>query len=166
MIRPLFQNVLVAVNGSESSIHAAMYGIMMTKLYHLHLKIVYVVDTATLKQLTLGKFFITEESAEYEKSLLADGEKYLQYITELADSKGVKIETEMREGAIWSEIIIAAEESKAELILLGGRETDANFGTLVRHNVVSAARSEIIGSAHCSVLVVNEPKIEQLFKIA
>ena len=62
MIKPLFQNVLVLVNGSESSIHAVQYGILMSKLYHCNLKAVYVVDTATLKQLTLSKFFVADES--------------------------------------------------------------------------------------------------------
>ena len=167
MIKPLFQNVLVAVNGSESSIHAAMYGILMAKLYHLHLKIVYVVDVATLKQLTLSKFFVAEESESYEESLIADGKKYLNYVTGLATSKGLRIDTELRKGAVWSEIILAADESKSGLIILGGREPIASsYGNTVRHNVVSAARSEIIGSAHCSVLVVHEPHMEQLFNIA
>ena len=73
MIKPIFQKVLILINGSESSIHAAQYGILMAKLYRCTLKAVYVVDTATLKQLTLSKFFVAEESSEYEESLTADG---------------------------------------------------------------------------------------------
>ena len=64
MIRPLYRNVLVLINGSESSIYAAKYGILMSKLYRCNLKAIYVVDTATLKQLTLNKFFVSEESKE------------------------------------------------------------------------------------------------------
>jgi len=64
MIKPIFQKVLILMNGSESSVHAVQYGILMSKLYHCTLKAVYVVDTATLKQLTLTKIFVIEESSE------------------------------------------------------------------------------------------------------
>ena len=84
MIRPLYRNVLVLINGSESSIQAAKYGILMSKLYRCKLKAIYVVDTATLKQLTLNKFFVSEESKEYESSLTSDGQRYLQYVEDLA----------------------------------------------------------------------------------
>ena len=77
MIKPIFQKVLVLINGSQASIHAAQYGMLMAKLYHCALKAVYVVDVATLKQLTLSKFFVAEESSEYESSLTADGNRYL-----------------------------------------------------------------------------------------
>lgn len=163
MIKPLFQNVIVAVNGSESSMHASMYGILLAKQLHANLKAVYVVDTATLKQLTLTKFFVADESEGYESNLTSDGQHYLSYITDLAKQKGVKIETELRKGSVWSEIITAADEFKADLVLIGGRE----FKTYdsVRRNNVSASRSEIIANAHCSVLVVRKPEIEQLFKL-
>jgi len=163
MIKPLFQNVLIAANGSESSLHASMYGILMAKQYHIKLKVVFVVDTATLRQLTLSKFFVADESDSYESNLCSDGDHYLKYVTDLARQKGIKIETELRKGAVWSEIIAAADEFKAGLILIGGKEIKS-YDTLHR-NVVSISRSEIIASAHCSVMVVREPQIEQLFKL-
>ena len=166
MIKPLFQNIIVAVNGSEQSIHAAMYAILMAKLYKSHIKVVYVVDTATLKKLTLSKFFVSDESVSYEKNLSDDGYRYLSYVADLAKSKGIEIDTELRKGAVWSEIITAADEAKAGLILLGGNPAIANFDGKIKHDATSMANSEIIGSANCSVLVVREPKIEQLFKLA
>ena len=92
MIKPIFQKVLVLINGSQASIHAAQYGMLMAKLYHCALKAVYVVDVATLKQLTLSKFFVAEESSEYESSLTADGNRYLSYVASLANAKGIKIQ--------------------------------------------------------------------------
>ncbi|MFA6856218.1 MAG: universal stress protein [Treponema sp.] len=168
MNRPLFNRIVVAVNGSQSSIHAAMYGIIMAKTYHLDLKVVYVVDTATIKQLTLSKFFATDERETYEANLTSDGDRYLTYIGDLSKSKGVTAELELRKGAVWSEIITVADDYKADLILLGGRESDETYtaGSTVHRNVVSASRSEIIASAHCSVLVIKQKDIEQLFKIS
>lgn len=167
MIKPLFQRILVAVNGSDQSVHAAMYAIMMAKQYHCALKVVYVVDTATLRQLTLSKFFVADESADYEANLCADGDRYLSYIGDLAKSKGIKIEAELLKGAVWSEIIAAADDFKANLILVGGKPhySDASRGSINR-DALSSTNSEIIGSAHCSVLVVREPQIEQLFKLS
>ena len=92
MIKPFFKNILVAVNGSDRSIKAAKYAILMAKMYNCKVSVIYVVDTATIKYLTLSKFFIQEESAEYEKSLVQNGENNLKYVEELAASKGIKIE--------------------------------------------------------------------------
>ena len=75
MIKPLLQKLVVAVNGSEQSLNAAMYAIMFAKQYKCDLKVVYVVDTATLKQLELSNFFIPDESARYKARLESDGQK-------------------------------------------------------------------------------------------
>ncbi len=161
MIKPLFRNVLIVINGSEGSIHAAQYGILMSKLYRCNLKAVYVVDTATLKQLTLSKFFVADESREYETSLSSDGERYLRYVEELGKSKGIKIETEMRRGSVWTEVIAAASSYKADLILLSGSETHSND----KYDVLTAAYRDILGHAECSVMFVREKTVEQLYKL-
>jgi nucleotide-binding universal stress UspA family protein len=161
MMGPLFSNILVAVSGSDASIHAAKYGIIMSKLYHCRLSAVYVVDTATIRQLTLSKIFIQEESQEYEQSLQANGERYLSFITELAKTKGVKVETELRRGAVYTEILAAADERKADLIMLGGWEKDRSSRDIISHS-----HREIMVNAKCSVFVVKEPNIDQLFKQA
>ena len=165
MIKPLFQNVVILINGSEASIHAAQYGILLSKLYHCNLKAVYVVDSASLKQLTMQKFFVADESRMYEDSLRADGNRYLDYVADIGKSKGVKIETELRTGAVWSEVIMAADEMKAGLILVGGYKTEMNSNVEI-HDAVSSASRDIIMNAHCSVLVVREKMIEQLYKLA
>ncbi len=163
MIKPLFQKIVVAVNGSESSLHAAMYGILLSKQYKCELKAIYVVDTSTLRQLTMSKIFLEEESSEYELQLEEDGKHYLSYLENLAKEKGVKIKTELKKGAIWSELIKAADEFEADLILVGGREQAVGSGL---HDTISRTNSEIVGSAPCNVLVVKMPQIEKLFKIA
>lgn len=167
MIKPLFQKVVVAVNGSEQSIRAAMYGILLSKQYKCELKAIYVVDTSTLKQLTMSRIFIEEESLDYEKCLEEDGKRYLSYLEKLAKEKGVKIQTELKHGAIWSELIKAADDFDADLILVGSKEQpEGKARNTVSYDKISSTNSEIIGSACCNVLVVREPDIEKLFKIA
>lgn len=168
MLKPLIHNVVVAVNGSDSSARAAMYGILMAKQYHLNLKFVYVVDTATLKRLTISHFLLEEENIGFAQDLRADGQKYLDYAMMLAKKKGVKAQTELLEGSVWGEVISAADKFKADLILVGGSGTISSGHAAASGSTghFSLADKEIIMNAHCSVMVVREPKIEQLFRIS
>ena len=167
MIKPLLQRILVAINGSEDSIRAAMYGILLAKQYKCALKAVYVVDTATLRQLTLSKFFISEESEAYETNMTDDGKRYLAYVAELAKSKGVKIETELLRGAVWSEVLKASDDFDASVILLGGRpHSHVVTGIVNKHDMASVTNAEIIGSSGRNIIVVKQADVEKLFKIA
>jgi nucleotide-binding universal stress UspA family protein len=161
MTKPLFSNIVVAISGSDASIHAAKYAIIMAKQYRCRLSVVYVVDTATIRQLTLSKIFIQEESAEYEHSLEANGERYLSFVEELARAKGVRVERELRRGAIYTEILGVADEKKADLILLGGWEKERSSRDIISH-----AHREIMVNSRCSVFVVKEPNIDMLYKQA
>ena len=159
MLKPLIQKIVVAVNGSEKSIAASMYAILLAKEYKCELKALYVVDTTTLKQLTMSKFFVAEESKRYEENLLSDGKRDLNYVQGLAKSKSVKIETELRKGSVWSEIVRTADEFKADLLILGGTG-DSSAG---KHSSVGY---EVVTSAPCNVMIVRQQGIEKLFKIA
>jgi nucleotide-binding universal stress UspA family protein len=161
MIKPLFTNIVVAVSGSDASILAAKYAIIMAKQYRCRLYAVYVVDIATIRQLTLSKIFIQEESLEYEKSLETNGERYLSFVDELARDKGIKIEREIRRGAVYTEILSVADEKKADLIILGGWEKERSARDIISH-----AHREIMVNAKCSVLLVKEPLVDQLYKQA
>jgi nucleotide-binding universal stress UspA family protein len=160
MIKPLFNNILVVLNGSEASIQAAQYGILMSRLYRCDMKAIYVVDTATLKELTISKFFVNEESLDYENSLTEDGKRYLQHVENLAKAKGIKIETELRKGSVWSEVVAYAEDSKVDLILLGEHQHNESKDS------ITSTYKEIISHANCSVLIVRKKDIEKLYKMA
>jgi nucleotide-binding universal stress UspA family protein len=160
-MKSLISNVLVAVTGSDASILAAKYSIVLAKLYHCKLSAVYVVDTATIRQLTLSKIFIQEEGIEYEKSLQANGERYLAFVEELARAKGVKVERVLRKGAIFTEILHVADERKADLIVLGGWEKDRSTQEIFGHS-----QREIMIHAKCSVLLAKEPGIDIMYKQA
>jgi nucleotide-binding universal stress UspA family protein len=161
MIKPLLSNLVVAVSGSDASVLAAKYAIIMAKQYRCRLSAVYVVDTATIRQLALSKIFIQEESLDYERSLEANGERYLSFVEELARAKGIKLERELRKGAVYTEILAVADEKKADLIILGGWEKDRS-----PRDIISHSHREIMVSAKCSVFLVKEPLVDQLYKQA
>jgi len=152
-------SILTAVTGSDASIMAAKYAIVLAKLYHCKLGVVYVVDTATIKQLTLSKIFIQAESADYEKSLETNGQRYLSFVEELAAAKGIKADKLLRKGAVYTEILGAAEDRQADLIVMGGWEKNRSALDIIGHT-----QREIMLNAKCSVLLVKEPGIDQLYK--
>ena len=161
MIKPLFSNIVVAVTGSDASVLAAKYAIVMAKMYRCRLTAVYVVDIATIRQLTLSKIFIQDEGNEYANSLKANGERYLAFVDELARTKGVKIERAIRSGAVYTEILTLADEKKADLIVLGGWEKDRSARDIISHS-----HREIMNNAKCSVLLAKEPNMDQIFRQA
>lgn len=158
-MKSIISGIVVAITGSDASILAAKYAIVMAKQYHCRLSAVYVVDTATIKQLTLSKIFVQEESSEYERSLEANGTRYLSFVDELAHAKGVKIDRELRRGAVFSEILKVAEERRADMIVLGGWEKDRSARDIISHT-----HREIMVNAKCSVLIVKEQNIDQIYK--
>ena len=158
-MKELLRTVVVAVSGSEASIDAAKYAIALARSYRLRLLAVYVVDTATLRELLLSRIFIEEESADYEKSLEQNGHRYLNYVEELAVKKGVEVEKILRRGAVSTEIVEAAEDAGADLILLGGLEEKG-----VLRDALSRQQREIMRNARCSVLVVKEPEIDAIYR--
>ncbi|MCL2805294.1 MAG: universal stress protein [Treponema sp.] len=158
-MKSLISHIVTAVTGSDASILAAKYAIVLAKQYHCKLTAVYVVDTATIRQLTLSKIFIQEEAAEYEKSLENNGSRYLAYVEELAHAKGVKVEKIIRKGAIYTEVLHVAEDKKADIILLGGWEKNTKTRDIIGHS-----HREIMANSKCSVLLVKEPNIDQIYK--
>jgi len=161
MAKSYLKRILVAVNGRQSSIQAAMYAIMMAKTYNIEVKFVFVIDTATIKFLSINKLIISDD---LEERLKADGEHYLDYVMMMASSKGVKAERELRTGGVFTEILKASEEYKADMILLGGNSKDVGKGG-IKHNILNAAQNEILSNSKCPVLIVQKPDIEAEFKI-
>ncbi|HQJ07192.1 MAG TPA: universal stress protein, partial [Spirochaetota bacterium] len=86
-MKPLIKKILVAISGSDSSINAAKYSIMLAKTFKYDLNFLFVIDTSTLNDLLISRIFIQEESLEYEKNLESNGHRYLNYVEELAKSK-------------------------------------------------------------------------------
>lgn len=169
MGKPLFKRILVCVNGTSESLKAVMYAIVLSKQLSLSLKVVYVVDTATIKFLTNSKFFAPDERMEYEEKLNQDGNHILEYVKNLASMKGIEIETELLSGAVATEILNAAESFKADMIFLGGSKDSVH---LLKQSNTQASRAkfntanQIMQYSPCPVLVVNKKDMEDLFKIS
>jgi nucleotide-binding universal stress UspA family protein len=161
MAKSFFKKILVAINGKQSSIVTAMYAIMMAKTYNLDLRFVFVIDTATIKFLSINKLIISDD---LEERLEADGKRYLEYVEMLASSKGVKCEKDLRKGGVFSEVVNSAQEFGADLILIGGNMREVDKGG-IKHNLLTSAENGILSNAKCPVMIVQKPNIEAEFKI-
>ncbi len=161
MAKSFFKKILVAINGKQSSIVTAMYAIMMAKTYNLELRFVFVIDTATIKFLSINKLIISDD---LEERLEADGKRYLEYVEMLASSKGVKCEKDLRKGGVFSEVVNSAQEFDADLILIGGNMREVDKGG-IKHNLLTSAENGILSNAKCPVMIVQKPNIEAEFKI-
>lgn len=156
-MRGPLSRLLVVVNGSESSICAARYALEMAADYGSQVTMVYVVDSATIKQLTLSRIFVPDESAEYESSLERSGKRILAYMQELAAGRKLEISTVLRRGAVPAEVIALAEEIEAGAILIGGSDRKSQF-----KDVLADVHSEIVRNAPCPVLVVKGRAAEKV----
>jgi nucleotide-binding universal stress UspA family protein len=164
MQKSFFKKVIVAINGREPSIQAAKYAIMMAKSYSITLKFIFVVDEATIKYLTMNKLLVTSEKNSFLDRITSDGNNYLNYVQALAASKGVKALVELKRGGVFKEILMAAEEFDADLIVLGGSEVE-NAKSGLKRNMLRTEQGQILAYSKCPVMFVQDSQIDAKFKI-
>ena len=155
MIRPLFQNILVLVRGGEGCVEAAQYATVMSKLYRSKVHALYVVDTASIKKLSLNKIFVAEENME------DTGGRYLEHIREIGANKGVEIKIELRKGSVSDEITSYTEEHKIDAVLVGVDDSNGNSNEIFERSFYS-----ILSHLKCSVIIVKDKLIKNIYKMA
>ena len=159
------KKILVAINGSEGSIKAAMYSIMMARDYSLEIKFVYVIDSATIRYLGINQMLAKDEETDYKVDLCYEGQNYLEYAQSLAAGKGVVAQTELRDGSVVTEILDAAKKFGADMIIIGAPERKKE-DRFVKRNVHSTHEGDIIENSPLPVLVVKPAQdIDAQFKL-
>ncbi|HOV14460.1 MAG TPA: universal stress protein [Spirochaetota bacterium] len=156
-MKQIVKKILVAVSGSDSSINASKYAILFSKSLGVELVAVYVVDTQSLRDLIATKIFIEEESNEYEKNMVANGNRYLSYVEDLAKSKSLSVKKILKKGNIM--ILETSIEEKVDLIILGGWEINRS-----KRDLISKSHMDIMMDSKVPVLIAKEEDIENMFK--
>ena len=152
-----FSRVLVAIDGSTSSMHAIDYAISIAVKNDSQLIILYVIDFYKYTHLsssiilapTFGSEKYLEEKSEAEKLMNKIKENFKLKINDNTKSK--KLKTEIVEGAksVATTIIEYAELENIDLIVIGSRGR-----TSFKKLLLGSVSSNIIKNAHCAVLVV------------
>ena len=152
-----FSRVLVAIDGSISSMRTIDYAISIAMKNNSQLVILYVIDVYKYPYLpssiilapTFGSEKYLEERNEAEEQMNKIKEKYKQKTKNNIDSKELK--TEIVEGAksAATTIMEYAESENIDLIIIGSRGK-----TSFKKLLLGSVSSDIIKNAHCAVLVI------------
>lgn len=113
------RKILLYIDGSESTITAAQFAIVIAKSYGSALRAIYVVNEDLLDELLKAKIFVQMEKMDYERDLEEDGKRYLNYIVKIADRKGLKVETILRKGVVHEEVSREVDEYGCDLLIQG-----------------------------------------------
>ena len=152
--------ILVYVDGSESSISAAMYAIALAKSTGATLTALYVINTRALNDLVKARIFIQEEEAEYHRDLEQDAERYLKHVRKLAEEKGIDISTVSKSGTIHREIKNEIKENDYDMLILGGISNIRS-----RRDEFFNETDRAMRSVNCPVLVIkDEEKVWDIFE--
>jgi nucleotide-binding universal stress UspA family protein len=155
-----FGKILLYIDGSESSITAALFAIALSKAHGSILRVIYVVNETLLGELLGAKVFVQMEKMDYERDLEDDGKRKLNYIVKLAEKKGVKIETILRKGVVHEEVAREVVASDCDLLILG------ELGEVLSLRDSFYEEGErILRKVTCPVLIVrNKQKVDRLYE--
>ena len=139
----MFKNILLAIDGSEYSNKALAYAANMAEIYRATLWLVHVFPhTSDL----LG---YDDYEKLYAKRKCA-GQSILDAAAELLGESPFEIRTELREGPEAESILDFAENSQADIIVMGTRGMGAIKGLLL-----GSVSRKVIHYANCPVMVVH-----------
>lgn len=108
----MYQRVLVPTDGSEGAESAVDHAIDIAKTYGAELHVLYAVDTASLS--------VEVNTATVIENLEAEGAEITGEVAERAEAAGVeRVQTEVIHGIPHETILDYAEDSAADLVVMG-----------------------------------------------
>ena len=156
----IVRNVMVYIDGTEQSVTAAQYAILLCGQTGASLTAVYVVNTRALSDLVKTHIFLEIEQDEYRTDLEADAERYLKHVRKLAERKGVSVETVKCSGTVHE--VIKAEIAKRgiDLLVLGEISRIRS-----RRDEFFDESERAMRNAPCAVLMVkDEDRVWELYE--
>jgi len=149
MAKPAVSHILVLVDGTEASYHAADTAIELARSLGARLTAMAVVDTDTLRQLLSVKILVDAEMGEFEKELEESSKRQLAEVCQRALDRKVVVDEVLLTGN--TETIVPREvaEREVDLIALGGFQSSK-----VTRDLLARQRQQIIDRAKCPVLIV------------
>jgi nucleotide-binding universal stress UspA family protein len=151
---------MVYIDGTEQSVTAAQYAICLASYMQAELIAHYVINVRAVEDLLKARIFLRDEQVEYEHDMEADADRYLNYVGDLAQKKGVTIVKKRSRGSVHKQILDAVNEHEVDLLVVG---------ELAR---IRSRRDEFYDEAEramrtvpCSVLVVkDEDRVWELYE--
>lgn len=143
----MFSRILVGLDGSEYSLKALEFAIDLAKKYSSQLVLVHVVMRQIYAinppeaGILAGTAIVRELEAE-GKAILAKGE-------ETVKAQGLPVQARLRQGVPAEELLRAATDEKADLIVLGSRGLSQ-----VKAFLLGSVSDKVSHHAKCPTLIV------------
>mgnify|MGYP001119409526 CR=1 FL=1 len=154
------KKIMVYIDGTEQSVTAAQYAICLASFSGAELIACYVVNTRAMEDLLKARIFLQDEQLEYEHDMEADGERYLNYVNELAVKKGVSIVRKQSRGSVHKEIVDIVEQETIDLLVVGELSRIRS-----RRDEFYDETERAIRMVNCSVLVVkDEDRVWEIYE--
>ena len=159
MGKPL-KKIMVYIDGTEQSVTAAQYAICLASFSGAELIAHYVVNTRAVEDLLKARIFLKDERVEYEHDMEADADRYLNYVGELAQRKGVALVKKRSQGNVHKEILDAVREYDVDLLVIGELSRIRS-----RRDEFYDEAERAMRTVPCSVLIVkDEDRIWELYE--
>ena len=117
MAKPI-ERIMVYIDGTEESITAAQYAIVLAKTLNAELFALYIINIKALEELLRARIFLKEEEYEYERDLREDAKRYLRHVEELGSRKSVEVKKVSLEGSVYTELLNAVKEYEIDLLVM------------------------------------------------
>jgi nucleotide-binding universal stress UspA family protein len=156
----LLKKIMVFVDGSEQSVTAAQYAICLASGTGAEFIALYVVNTRAVEDLLKARIFLQDEQVEYQHDMEADGQRYLNYINELATQKGVSVTPICRKGSVHKEIMEVVKEGDVDLLVIGELSRIRS-----RRDEFYDESERAMRAVPCSVLIVkDEDRVWEMYE--
>lgn len=147
----LVRRILVYLDGSEESLTAAEYAVLLSAETEATLTAAYVINTRALQDLVRARIFIETEEQEYARDLEADADRYLNHVRKVAERRGLSVQLEKRRGSVQQELTKIIEHESIDLLVLGELAHVRS-----RRDEFYDEAERAMRSARCSVLIVKD----------
>jgi len=146
-VGPLFRHILVPIDGSEPSLQAVQMAMRVIELCPAcKMTVLYVIDKLVLNELVR---FSKRSEQEVDVELEEQGRRYLELARSDAERQGVVAQCQTRRGDPFEEVIAAANDLRADLIIMGhtGRRGTSRV-------LIGSVTQHVLDYAPCPVLVM------------
>ncbi len=140
----MFTKILVAIDGSKMSEKAVQTAVEEARVWNARVHILYVIETGLFSSLPM------DNTWEVMYSMLEkEGNEALDRMKKIASDRGVEAEGHIRQGHAGNEILRAADEIGADLVVVGSHGK-SNIDRLL----LGSVSSFVVSNAKVSVTVV------------
>jgi nucleotide-binding universal stress UspA family protein len=149
----MIRRIVAATGGSEWSDHALRYAFDLAAAYRIDEVIVLYVAPPAAKVTVDPMGMVVLPPAPDTQAATLTGHEVVARAEAEARARGVPCRTLVRQGPVADEIVKAASEERADLVVVGSRGL-----TGIRRLLLGSISNEVAVKAPCPVLIVKQPQ--------